>query len=298
MTAPGSIPSRPAGVPLRQRLRIIRPDRIVGGLVAHLVLITGALFVLLPFVWMLLTSVRKPDDVFTAGFNPIPESFHGWENYGHALGQSPLLQFMANGVIVCAGILAVQLVVALPAAYALAKLEFRIRPVLFALVLLGLTVPPQVTALPLYMGLASLDLLDTYFAIMVPFFLSVFAIFLFRQFFKTFPTEIIHAARLDGFTELEILIRILVPSAVPAIAAFSVFSITSHWNDLYWPLVVTTSPEHATPPLGMMIFRDQETGSNYGALMAGAAIITAPLVITFLVAQRQFVRGITMTGVK
>jgi len=187
---------------------------------------------------------------------------------------------------------------AIPAGYALAKLSFRAQPLIFALVLFGLTVPVQVTALPIYIALANLNLLNTYFAIMLPFFLSVFGIFLFRQFFKSFPQEIIHAARLDGFTELEIILRIITPSAMPAIAAFAVFSVTSHWNDLYWPLIVTTSADHATPPLGMMIFRDQETGSNFGALMAGAAIITAPLIVVFLIAQRQFVRGITMTGVK
>jgi multiple sugar transport system permease protein len=275
-----------------------RTDRLIGSLVAHFFLILGAIFILLPFIWMLLTSIRPASEVFTAGFNPIPSSFAGVTNYSEALTKSPLLQFMWNGVVVCLGILVVQLLFAIPAGYALAKLSFRAQPLIFGLVLFGLTVPVQVTALPIYIALAKLDLLNTYFAIMLPFFLSVFGIFLFRQFFKSFPQEIIHAARLDGFTELEIILRIITPSAMPAIAAFAVFSVTSHWNDLYWPLIVTTSADHATPPLGMMIFRDQETGSNYGALMAGAAIITAPLIIAFLIAQRQFVRGITMTGVK
>lgn len=276
----------------------VRKDRLIGSIAAHFILILGAAFILLPFVWMLLTSIRPASEVFTAGFNPIPSSFAGVTNYSEALTKSPLLQYMLNGVVVCAGILIVQLLVAIPGGYALAKLSFRAQPLIFGLVLFGLTVPVQVTALPIYIALANLNLLNTYFAIMLPFFLSVFGIFLFRQFFKSFPQEIIHAARLDGFTELEIILRIVTPSAVPAIAAFAVFSITSHWNDLYWPLIVTTSADHATPPLGMMIFRDQETGSNYGALMAGAAIITAPLIIVFLFAQRQFVRGITMTGVK
>jgi multiple sugar transport system permease protein len=275
-----------------------RADRLLGSVLAHGFLILGAAFILLPLVWMVMTSIRPADSVFTAGFNPIPREFHGGINYGYALSKSPLLQFMLNGAIVCAGILVMQLTFAIPAAYALAKLSFRARPVIFALVLFGLTVPPQVTSLPLYLALSWMGMLNTYLAIMLPFFLSVFAIFLFRQFFKSFPQEIISAARLDGFTEFEIVLRIIVPSAVPAIAAFSIFSITSHWNDLYWPLIVTTSPDHATPPLGMMIFRDQETGSNYGALMAGATLITAPLVIVFLFAQRHFIRGITMTGVK
>jgi len=276
----------------------LRTDRLIGSAVSHAFLLLGAAFILLPFVWMLLTSIRPASEVFTAGFNPIPSRLAAGINYSEALSKSPLLQYMLNGVLVCAGILIIQLLVAIPGGYALAKLSFRAQPVIFGLVLFGLTVPVQVTALPIYIALAKLNLLNTYFAIMLPFFLSVFGIFLFRQFFKSFPQEIIHAARLDGFTELEIIIRIITPSAVPAIAAFAVFSITSHWNDLYWPLIVTTSADHATPPLGMMIFRDQETGSNYGALMAGAAIITAPLILVFLFAQRQFVRGITMTGVK
>ena len=122
---------------------------------------------------------------------------------------------------------------------------------------------------------------------MVPFFLSVFAIFLFRQFFKGYPDEIIHAARLDGVSELEIIWRIVAPSAWPAIAAFSVFSVVAHWNDLYWPLIVISETRLAPPPLGMMYFADAETGSNYGALTAGATIITAPLVLAFLVARRR-----------
>jgi multiple sugar transport system permease protein len=133
---------------------------------------------------------------------------------------------------------------------------------------------------------------------MVPFFVSVFAIFLFRQFFKGFPNDIIQAARLDGMSEFEIVWRIVVPSAWPAIAGFAVFSIVAHWNDLYWPLIVINNVRLAPPPLGMMFFANAETGSNYGALTAAATILTAPLVVTFLFARRQFIQGITMTGMK
>ena len=201
-------------------------------------------------------------------------------------------------MIVCGGILVVQLLVAIPCAYALAKLKFPGRPMLFSLVLLGLCIPVQVPSLPLYIAFAELGILNTYFSMMMPFFLSVFAIFLFRQFFKSYPDEIIQAARLDGVGEFEIVWRIVVPSAWPAIAAFSVFSVVAHWNDLYWPLIVISDTKLATPPLGMMFFADSEIGSNYGALTAGATIITAPLVIAFLIARRRFIAGITMTGIK
>jgi multiple sugar transport system permease protein len=116
---------------------------------------------------------------------------------------------------------------------------------------------------------------------MAPFFLSVFAIFLFRQTFKTFPDEIIHAARIDGLGETEILWRIVAPSAWPAVAAFSIFSIVAHWNDLYWPMIVIQRLEYATPPLGMLFFVGSESGTNYGSLMAGAVIITAPCSSSF-----------------
>ena len=144
--------------------------------------------------------------------------------------------------------------------------------------------------------MSSANLLNTYFAQMLPFFLSMFAIFLLRQNFKSFPDEIIHAARLDGMKELEIVWRIVTPSALPAITAFSIFSLVAHWNDLYWPLIVISSTELAPPPLGMLLFASAESGANYGALMAGATLITAPMVIAFLIARRLFIQGITMSS--
>jgi multiple sugar transport system permease protein len=267
-------------------------------LVVHGFLLAGAVFMLLPFVWMLITSIKPPDEIFNATMSLWPKHFYGVENYRFALTSAPLLRFALNGAFVCACILAVQLLVAIPCAYALAKLRFPGRQTLFVLTLLALAVPVQVPALPIYIALADLGLLNTYFSMMVPFFLSVFAIFLLRQFFKGFPDDIIHAARLDGMGELEIVWRIVTPSAWPAIAAFAVFSIVAHWNDLYWPLIVISDANLATPPLGMLFFSDAETGSNYGALTAAATILTAPLVVAFLLARRQFIAGITMTGVK
>lgn len=264
----------------------------------HLFLLACAFAMVFPFYWMVLTAFRPSQEVFLPTFHWLPQEFIGFDNFRDAFAKAPLLRFMANGLIVCAGILVVQLLTAIPCAYALAKYEFRGRQTLFALVLFGLCVPVQVPALPLYLGLAFTGGLDSYFSLMLPFFLSVFAIFLFRQVFRSFPDDIIHAARLDGMGEAEILWRVVVPSAKPAIAAFAVFSITAHWNDLYWPLVVVTSPELAPPPLGMMYFSDSDLGSSFGSLMAAATVLTAPLTIFFLFAQRHFVRGITMTGVK
>ena len=272
----------------------IRP----GQLLAHLVLLFLAFLFLFPFYVMLVTSVRTPQELFTPHFSWLPEEFTGLKYYIQSVTHSPVLTFMKNGVVVCAGILLVQLLTAIPCAYALAKYEFRGRDLLFAVVLFCLTVPIQAPALPLYLALNAMGALDSYFAIMAPFLLSVFAIFLFRQTFKSYPDEIIQAARLDGMSEWTILWTLVVPASLPAVAAFAVFSVTAHWNDLYWPLIVVRSNELMTPPLGLAYFTDVESGENYGALMATAAILTAPLMLGFLLAQRHFIRGITTMGLK
>ena len=264
----------------------------------HLVLALGAFVMLLPFYWMMLTSIRSPAEIFNVSLWPIPDKIDAVENYARAFGEVPMARFMLNGVIVCAGILFVQVLTAVPAAYALAKLRFPGKRLLLTLVIAALCVPMQALALPLFVGLAKADLLNTYFAMMAPFFLSVFAIFLFHQSFRSYPDEVIEAARLDGFSEMEICWGLVLRGSLPSLAAFAVFSLVAHWNDLYWPMIVVTDTHLAPPPLGMLFFSDVESGANYGALMAGAAIITAPMVICFLLARRHFIAGITMTGVK
>lgn len=267
-------------------------------ILVHAILIGLAFLFMFPFYVMLVTSLRATPELFMPDFNWLPQQFTGWQHYAHALTATPVLTFMKNGVIISLGILAVQLATAIPCAYALAKFEFRGRALLFTIVVTSLAVPIQVPALPLYIGLSYVGALDTYFAAMMPSFLSVFAIFLFRQSFRSYPDEIIQAARMDGMSEWSILWTIVVPGSLPAIAAFSVFSITAHWNELYWPLIVIRSNELMTPPLGLAAFADIESGENYGALMATAAMLTAPLTMAFLLAQRHFIQGITMTGVK
>ncbi|AFK63849.1 binding-protein-dependent transport system inner membrane protein [Advenella kashmirensis WT001] len=257
-----------------------------------------ALAMLFPFYWMIVTAFRPAQEVFSGSFNWLPQQFVGWDNFRTALADAPLLRYMLNGAIVCAGVLLVQLATAIPCGWALARYRFRGDRLLFGAVLLGLCIPIQVPAIPLFLGLAATDLLNTYFALMVPFFLSVFAIFLFRQSFKIFPEDIVQAARLDGLSEMAILWQIVVPASKPAIAAFSVFSVTSHWNDLYWPLIVITNAELMTPPLGLASFADPEIGANFGALMASATIVTLPLMILYLFIQRHFIQGVTNTGVK
>jgi multiple sugar transport system permease protein len=267
-------------------------------LARHAVLIVTSALVVLPFVWMVSLSLKPPDEVFSSAWRLWPSTFYGVENYRAALSAVPLVRYLVNGVLVCAAIFTLQVLINLPCAYALAKLRFRGRDTLFGAVLVGLLIPPQVLAIPLFVLFYAVGIVDTYAALIVPWTVSVFGIFLMRQFFRTVPDELIHAARLDGLSELAIVWRVMLPVARPALVAFGIFSVVAHWNDLFWPLIVVQSEHIATPPLGALHFVNDEAGSNYGPLMAGTVLITLPLILVFLLAQRRFVDGITMTGMK
>lgn len=257
-----------------------------------------ALLLLMPYIWMISASVKPLDELFRASLNLWPERFYGVENYRKVFSQIPVFGYLWNGIVVCAGILFFQLLFAVPAAYALAKLNFPGRDLILGLVMLGLLVPPHVPALPLYVAFSKMGLLNTYAALILPFTISVFAIFLFRQFFKALPDELVHAARLDGIGEFEIVWRVILPNAWPAATAFAIFSVVAHWNDLFWPLIVIEGQARATPALGVLYFRSDEAGDDFAALMAAAVIMTLPLVLAFLFAQRRFVEGIATTGLK
>ncbi|MBD9624445.1 carbohydrate ABC transporter permease [Ensifer sp. ENS06] len=262
------------------------------------VLSFGAFIFLAPYIFMVSTAGKAQSEIFSSSLSLIPEQWSYVENFSKALSRVSMTTLLFNGVVVCALIFVIQIVVAIPCAYAMAKLKFRAARTMMVLVMLGLLVPIHATALPIYVAFDRLSVLNSYAALVAPFSISVFAIFLFLQFFRAMPDDLIHAARLDGMSEAGIVARVIVPNAWPAITAFAIFSVVAHWNDLFWPLIVVTNQDYATPPLGLLYFRAAEAGDDYGALMAATLIITLPLVTAFLLAQKRFVEGITMTGLK
>ncbi|WP_149535589.1 carbohydrate ABC transporter permease [Siccirubricoccus phaeus] len=279
----------------------MRPGRDPG-LLADLprlaVLGLGAVIILAPYLWMLSASLKPGSEIFSDSLSLLPQRLYAWENFSKAFREVPLLRFLLNGVLVCAVILFFQLLFAVPCAYALAKLRFRGRETIFALVLAGLLIPAHVPALPIYAGLAATGLLDSYTALVAPFVISVFGIFMFRQAFRSLPEELIHAARIDGMGEMSIVWRVVLPNAWPTATAFATFSIVAHWNDLFWPLVVVQHEALATPALGVLFFRAEEAGNDVGALMAASVVVTAPMVAFFLAAQRRFIQGVATAGLK
>ena len=285
----------------------------------HAVLILGALIVLLPFYVMVSYSLKSPSEIAqgTGGLfgtqAPFRDDFcvklggtasecmvnPAAYNYATAFQKAPLLRYLMNGVIVTVSIFVIQVLVALPCAYALAKLRFWGREAVFGLVLFCLLIPVHAIALPLYVMLAKLGLTNSYAALVIPWTISVFGIFLMRQFFMTVPDDLIDAARMDGMSELRIVWTVMLPTAVPALLAFAIFSVVAHWNDYFWPRIVITGDRSLfTPPLGLREFRGDADGDNYGPMMATACVIVAPLIVAFLLAQRRFVEGITLSGMK
>lgn len=267
-------------------------SRLRTGLLRHGALSLAALLVLLPLLWAVVVSTRSQDAILTASLLTPPSWTAMLRNYAAALQASPLLTFIGNGVLVCGLILLCQLLIMIPCGYALARLRFTGRRTLWGAVLLGLMIPAPVLATPLFVLIASLGLIDSLAALVLPWAVSSLGIFLMRQFFLGIPQELIEAARLDGLSELDLLVRVLLPLAAPTIGAFAIISIVAHWNDLFWPSVVITSAEHATPPFGVMLFQTQEAGTGYGALMAGSLIIALPLVAVFLLLQRRLIDGL------
>jgi multiple sugar transport system permease protein len=264
----------------------------------HAALAVTGVFMMAPFIWMVSQSLKPPGEIFSGSFAFFPTQWYAVENYGKALTEAPLPRFLLNGVFVCTSILALQIATSAPAGYALAKLNFPGRALLFGLVLLGLLLPKEALALPLFILCYQLGILNSYAALILPFAVSPFGIFLFRQFFKSIPDDIVHAARLDGLSELAIVWRVMVPMARPAVIAFSIFSVVAHWNDLFWPTIVIKSQALMPPSLGVAAFRSAEAGSDYGPLMAGAVLVVLPLLVAFALAQRWFIEGLTTSSLK
>ncbi|KTR06448.1 sugar ABC transporter permease [Aureimonas ureilytica] len=269
----------------------------IKNLVINLALGAGGLVMLLPFAWMLSLSLKPENEIYTPDIAFLPREWD-FANYVEAWTVGYAGTFVINGVIVTLGILVLQYLTIIPAAYVLARKNFRIRGLIMSTVLAVLLIPPQVTAIPVYMMLAEARLLDTYAALIIPFASSAFGIFLLRQSFRTVPQELIDAARMDGASEAYTLWFVVVPQVLPALAAFGIFSVVTHWNDFFWPLLVVTSIERATPPLGISIFASNEGGNEVGPMMATATLVVMPLVIAFLIARRRFVEGVTLSGLK
>lgn len=249
-----------------------------------------------------LIDPENPDEIILVPLGDLVRSERinfTLENYVTAWTSQPFARYFLNSVIQTGVIVAFQLLFSVLAAYAFAILEFPGRNILFYLILGSLMVPFQLTFIPNFLLVSNLGLANSYVGLTIPFLASAFGVFLLRQFFMTLPPELHDAARIDGASNWLYLWRVVVPLSRGAISAFAIFAFLGAWSQYLWPLVITNQVEMRTIQIGIRFFLfDQERGADWGGIMATAVIALLPTLAIFLVAQRQLVRGIAMTGLK
>jgi sn-glycerol 3-phosphate transport system permease protein len=250
-----------------------------------------------PYVWMMATSLKDLASVtqFPPTLVPLPPQ---WDNYAKAWNSGPFLRYFVNNAIQTVGILVSQLVLGCLAAFAFSKLRFPGRDTCFLVVIACLIVPPQVRFVPLYLLFSHLGLINTYTALILPYAVSALGTFLIREAFMQVSDDIVDAARVDGAGVFTLIFRVMVPMVKPTIIAFSLFSVVYHWNDFFWPLVMTTNDAVRTLPVGVAMLREEGTGARWHIIMAGSMFVVAPVLAVFVVAQRHIIRAFTFASLK
>lgn len=265
---------------------------------ATALLFVPALVQAFPLFYILCISLKGRTEIFAYPPTLLPRHPGNPENYQAALGAAPLMRFLLNSLLVAGGITCLQVFTAVLAAFALARLEFRGSRWILALILATLMVPGEITVIPNYLLLARLGWIDTYRALIVPFSASGFGIFLLYQFMRGIPKELEEAAMIDGASRLRFLFQFAVPLSAPAIAAFAAYSFVSAWNQYLWPLVATQSTAMQTAQIGIGMFRSQNESMSWGVVMAATVMMISPTILVFLATQKQFVAGISASGLK
>lgn len=256
----------------------------------------GTILTLIPVVWMVSTSLKTPDRVFTYPIEWVPNGFH-WENYVSALTARPFGLYLVNSVLQSTVSMVISVTLCSAAGYSFAHFHYPGRTLMFVLVLSTLMIPFEVIAVPLYLQIYLWGWLNTYPGLILPTALSAIGIFIMRQYMLSIPTDLIESARIDGAGELQIFQRVVWPLSTPGLSAVAIFTFVFVWNSYLWPLLVVNQDILRTLPLGMGLFANELTVS-YNRIMAVAVYGALPLVLLFLILQRNFVRGIALTGLR
>lgn len=276
----------------------------------HLVLAAVSLVMMIPFLWMIITSLKTDPDLASYPPNLLPEVWD-WKNYSEALEYAPFGTYFKNSLLISLGHTALNLALASMAGYALARLPFRGSTVIFMGVLATMMIPTYTKIVPQYLiakgipffggndylGRGGYGWLDSWWGLIVPGALTPFAIFLFRQFYLSLPRELEEAARIDGMGEFGIYARVMTPLVKPAIATVGLLTFESSWNNFLWPLIITTNTDLRVIQVGLSAFQQADQNA-WAYMMAGSTLATVPMVVLFLFTQRYFVQGFANSGIK
>jgi len=278
--------------PTRRRRGIARTNPLV-----YLALYAVSFIIVVPLLWMFLTSFKTDFDAISSPANPIPNPFTIDAYVTLAGGSQPILTWFLNSMIAATAQTLIILVTASAAAYALARLEFVGKRIVFGVIIATLLVPGVIFLIPNYLIVQNFGWLDTLWAVILPGSAGAFGVFFLRQFFISLPAEIEEAARVDGAGDLRIFVQIVLPLARPALATLAVLSFLGNWNDFIWPIYVLLSPENLTLQPGLSVLQGTYS-THFGIVMAGAVIASVPVLILFTLAQRQIVESVANSGIK
>lgn len=266
-------------------------------LLSNLLCIVICGITILPFMWMIATSLRLPVDSFRLPPSFFPTEFH-FENYVQVFQKVPLLQYIGNSFFVSFTATFLQCIITCMAAYAFSRLHFKGKNLIFLLLLSGLMIPVQTTVIPIFMMYKEAGLMDTRIGLILPQLLNPLGIFIMKQFMESIPKSYDEAAKLDGARHFSILFRIIVPMAKPALVTEAVLAFVASWNDFYRPLIFITSPEKMTLPLGMTALSGLMRNTSISIILAGVIISSVPLILIYAFGQKYFVQGISLSGLK
>lgn len=262
-----------------------------------LFLVVMSLFVILPFAWMILTSLMpNARSLLLRPFKlPWPPNFH---NYVEAWNMQPFNTYAFNSIFVSTVVTIVSTITALMAGYAFAYLRFPGKKLLFLLVLAVLMLPSQVSIIPLYVTISNLNWLDSYWALIIPFAADAYGIYLITNAFKSIPTEFIEAAKIEGAGHLRILFQILVHLAKPSVVAFAIMAFKWRWNDYFWVLMMTSSTKMRTLPVGLVMMKVEDGGNQWHLIMAATLLVIMPIIVIYLLIQKTLNSNQLAGGIK
>lgn len=263
---------------------------------SHILLIIGAAIMIMPFLWMISTSLKSYGESMQVPPSIIPKEWH-FDNFVKVFEEVDFLNYYINTIIVTVGRTLAQLFLCSMAAFAFARMKFPFKNVIFIVILSVLMVPPQVILIPNYAIMTNLGWIDTFYALIIPGIFSAFGVFLLRQFFMGIPKELDEAAIIDGCSWWGIYWRVLLPNATPALIALGIFTALASWNDFLWPLIMTNSESVRVLSIGIASFQGQYS-TNYPLLMAGALLSTIPMIVMFIFLQKHLIAGISLSGVR
>ncbi|MGR6740863.1 MULTISPECIES: carbohydrate ABC transporter permease [Microbacterium] len=285
------------GLPDGHRPDTVSPLRRVGRIAGYIALIIAAAALLLPFFWMIMSSLKTANEVFSVPIQWIPEVFV-WQNYVDIWNQSGMLTWIRNTLVLAVVVTFLQVLTGSFAAYGFARIRFPGRDVLFLAYIGTIAVPWQSYMIPQFILLSNVKVSNTLWAIILIQAFGAFGVFLMKQFYETIPEELSEAARLDGLSEYGIWRRIMLPLSVPALASLTLLTFVNTWNDYLGPLIYLRNPDLWTIQLGLKSFVSNLYDTNYALLFAGLVISVVPIAIIFLVGQKYFVEGIATSGMK